>query len=181
MNFLIKTTNSLLFGFLQHCSTSYALLNLTEAIMKALDDGNFAYDIFVNLQKAFDTLDHSILLSKLCHYGIRGLGNKWFETYLANHKQFVSISGFASSTSSITCIIPKGSVLGPLLFRLYINDLHVAIKHCKVYHFVDNTNLLIINKSLKILKKLLKVVSTTFLLVCFLCLKESTCRFFISL
>ena len=125
--------------------------------MKALDDGNFAHGIFVDLQKAFDTVDYSTLLSKLCHYGIRGLANKWFESYLANHKQFVSINGFESSTSSITCGVPQGSVLGPLLFLIYINDLHVAIKHCKVHHFADDTNLLIINKSLKRLNKLLNI------------------------
>ena len=67
---------SLQYGFWQHYSTSYALLNLTEAKMKALDDGNFACGIFVVLQKAFNTVDHSILLSKLCHYGIHGLANK---------------------------------------------------------------------------------------------------------
>ena len=70
---------SLQFGFRQHYSTSYALLNLTEAIMKALDDGNFACGIFIDLQKAFYTVDHRILLSKLCDYRIRRLINKWFE------------------------------------------------------------------------------------------------------
>ena len=74
--------------------------------MKALDDGNFAYGVFVNLQEAFDTVDHSILLSKLFNYGIPGLANKWFEPYLANRKQFVSIKNFTSSTSSITCGVP---------------------------------------------------------------------------
>ena len=125
--------------------------------MKALDNGNFACGIFVDLQKAFDTVDHSILLSKLCHYRICGLTNKWFESYLANCKQFVSINGFASSTSCIASGMPQGSVFGPLLFLLYINDLHVAIKHCKVHHFAEDTNLLIINKSLKRLNKLLIV------------------------
>ena len=146
---------SLHFGFRQHYSTSYGLLNLTEAIVKALDGGNFACGIFVDLHKAFDTVDHSILLSKLCHYGIRGLTNEWFESYLANRKQFVSINGFVSSTSSIASGVPQGYVLGPLLFLLYINDLHVAIKHCTFLHFADNTNLLTINKSLKRFNKLL--------------------------
>ena len=102
-------------------------------------------------------MDHSILLSKLCHYGTRGLTNEWFESYLANRKQFVSINGFTSSTSSITCGVPQESALGPLLLLLYINDLHVAIKHCKVHHFADDTNLLIINKSLKRLNKPLNI------------------------
>ena len=78
--------------------------------MKALDDGNFACGIFVDLQKAFDTVNHSILLSILHHYGIHGLANKWFESYLANCKQFVSVNGFESSTSRITCGVPQGFV-----------------------------------------------------------------------
>ena len=110
--------------------------------MKARDDGNFAHGFFFYLHKAFDTVDHSILLSKLCHYGIHGLTNKWFESYLANCEQSVSINGFASSTSSIASGVPQGSVLGTLLFLLYINDLHVAIKHCKVHYFANNRNLL---------------------------------------
>ena len=146
---------SLQFGFWQHYPTLYALLNLTEALMKALDDGNFACGIFVDLHKAFDTVDLGILLSKLFHYGIRGLTNKWFESYLANRKQFVSVNGFASSASSIASGVPQGSVMGHLLFLLYVNDLHVAIKHCKVHHFTDDTNLLIIDKSLKKLNRLL--------------------------
>ena len=84
--------------------------------MKALDDGNFVYAIFVYLQKAFAAVDHSILVSKLWHYGIRGLANKCSESYLANPKQYVSINGFVSSTSSITCGVPQGSLLGLLLF-----------------------------------------------------------------
>ena len=125
--------------------------------MRALDNGNFACSIFVDLQKAFDAVDHAILLRKLCHYGIRGLTNKRFESYLPNRKQFVSISGLASAASSIICSVPQWSVLEPLLLLLYINDLHVAIKHCKVHHFADEKNLLIINKSLKRLSKLLNI------------------------
>ena len=87
--------------------------------MKALDEGNFACGIFVDLEKAFDTVDHNILLKKLDHYGVRGISNKWFGSYLTDRKQFVSINGFNSNISSITSGVPQGSVLGPLLFLLF--------------------------------------------------------------
>ena len=123
--------------------------------MKAFGDGNLACGIFVDLQKAFDTVDHSILLSKLCHYRIHGLAYQLFESYLANRKQFASINGFESSTSSITCATKI--CFGTLTFHIYINDLHVPIKHCKVHYFADDTNLLIINISLKRLNKVLNI------------------------
>ena len=75
-------------------------------------------------------MNHSILLRKLWYYGILGVKSKWFESYFAKRKQFVSINGFASSTSSITCGVPEGPVLQLLLFLIYINDLHIAIKDC---------------------------------------------------
>ena len=98
---------SLQFGFRQHYLIPYALVNLIEAIMKTLDDCYFECVIFVDLQKAFDTVDQRILLSKLCHYGIAGLANKCFELYLADRKQFVSINCFISR---IKCGVPQGSV-----------------------------------------------------------------------
>ena len=109
--------------------------------------------MFVDLQKAFDTVNHNILLSKLNYYGIRGIANDWFSSYLSNRSQYVSIMGFDSSPKNINHGVPQGSVLGPLLFLIYINDLHHAIKHSKVYHFADDTNLLNINKSPKQLQK----------------------------
>ena len=125
--------------------------------MKALDDGNFACGIFVDLKKDFDIVNNSILLSKLCHYKIRGLSNKWSESYLANDKQSVSINGFELSTSSITCGVPGEFALRPLFFLICINNLHVSIKHWKVHYFADDTNLFIINKLLKRLNKLLNI------------------------
>ena len=81
-----KLIYPLQFGFGQHYSASYALLNLTESIMKPLDESNFACGIFVDFEKAFDTVDHNILLEKLDHYGVRGNSNKWLESYLTVRK-----------------------------------------------------------------------------------------------
>ena len=142
------------FGFRQEFSASHALINLTENISQALDEGYIGCGIFVDLQKAFDTVDHEILLSKLDYYGIRGISNNWFKSYLSNRKQFVSINGYDSGLAEIKCGVPQGSVLGPLLFLLYINDLNQAIKFCKVHHFADDTNLLYLGKSIKKLNKL---------------------------
>ena len=148
-----KSIYSMQFGFRKKHSTIDTLINITEAIRIALDTGKFACGIFVDLQKAFDTVDHNILLRKLDHYGIRGLSNSWFKSYLSNRKQFVSILGFNSIENVIKHGVPQGSVLGPLLFLLYINYLHVAIKNSLVHHFADDTNLLMVDKSLKSLQK----------------------------
>ena len=103
----------------------------------------------MDLQKAFDTVDHKILLHKLECYGIRGTPNKLLKSYLSNRNQFVEIRNSSSSLSSIKHGVPQGSVLGPLLFIIYINDLNQAIKHSKTFHFADDTCLLYSNKSLK--------------------------------
>ena len=133
---------NLQFGFRQQYSTSHALINITENIRKALDDGNIGCGVFVDLQKAFDTVVHQILLAKLNHYGIRGVSNDWFKSYLSNRNQYVSINGFDSVFTTINCGVPQGFVLGPILFLLYINDLNQAMKFCKAHHFADDTNLL---------------------------------------
>ena len=88
---------NLQFGFRKMHSTNHALLSLTEDIRKALDNNLFAAGVFIDLQKAFDTVDHEILLYKLNYYGIRGVANDWFRSYFTNRKQFVSINGFDSN------------------------------------------------------------------------------------
>ena len=88
------------------------------------------------------------------HCGIRGVSNDWFKPYLSNRNQYVSINGFDSGLTTINCGVPQGSVPGPLLFLLYINDLNQAMKFCKVCHFADDTNLLCLRNSIKKLNKL---------------------------
>ena len=92
-------------------------------------------------------------MGKLKYYGIRGAAYSWFGSYLKGRKQHVSINGFNSKDLPISYDVPQGSVLIPLLFLLYINDLHTAIKFCKVHHFADDTNLQHIDKSIKKLNK----------------------------
>ena len=109
---------------------------------------------FCRLTKVFDTVDHKILLAKLNHYGIRVVSNDWFKSYLSNCNQYGSINGYESGLAALNYGVPQGSVLGPLLFLLYINDLNQAIKVCKVHHFADDTNLLCLRNSIKKLNKL---------------------------
>ena len=130
------------------------LSNITENIRKALDDGNIGCGVLVDLQKAFDTINHQILLAKLNHYGVRGVSNDWFKAYLSNRNQYVSINGYESGLAGMNCGVPQGSVLGPLLFLSYINDLNEAIKFCKVHCFADDINLLCLSNSIKKLNKL---------------------------
>ena len=144
---------SLQFGFRQKYSTVHALNSLKENIKKNLYEGNIGSGIFVDLQKAFDTIEHEILLSKLEHYGIRGLANEWVKSYLSNRKQYVSISGYDSNLADVKFVVPQGSVFGLLLFLIYINDLNQALKFCKVHHFADDTNLIHFSKSVYRLNK----------------------------
>ena len=124
-------------------STSYALINLTKTIKQSLDQDLFSCGIFVDR-----------LLGKSEHYGTRGITNKWFET---DRQQFVSINDYNAECALVLTGVPQQFVLGPLLLLLYINDLKLAIKHCKAHHFADDTSLLYANNSLKNLNKLLNI------------------------
>jgi len=148
---------NLQFGFRKSHSTSHALIYLTENVRKALDESYFCSGVFVDLQKAFDTVDHDILLHKLNHYGVRGVENNWFKSYLYERRQFVCINGVKSEEVVMHYGVPQGSVLGPLLFLIYINDLNKALKYCKTIHFADDTSLLLKNQSLKKMKKYLNL------------------------
>ena len=132
----------------------FSLSPRISSFLMNLNSVNVTIEHIIDLQKAFDTVDHTIL-KKLDHYGIRGVANKWFKSYLSNRKQFVSINGVNSDLQTMKFGVPRGSVLGPLLFLIYINDLNSTIKFCTTRHFADDTNLLIKNNSLKQIKKYL--------------------------
>ena len=93
------------------------------------------------MKKAFDTVDHAILIQKLSKYGIQGLELQWFKSYLSSRQQFTKVNGVESDIGSINCGVPQGSCLGPLLFLIYINDLSFALKNCKVTLYADDTSI----------------------------------------
>ena len=128
------------FGFRKNNSTSYALMEITEKIKESIDSGKFGCGIFIDLRKAFDTVNHSILFKKLEH-GVRGVRLEWFISYLTDRKQHVFYNGESSNLKPISCGVPQGSVLGPLLFLIYINDLPNISTDLKFSLFADDTNI----------------------------------------
>ena len=128
------------FGFRQGFSTYMALLEFTNKISQAFENREFLVGVFLDLSKAFDCINHRILLQKLQCYGIRGVCLKWFYSYLYNQKQYTTIDGFNSDLSKVSVGVPQGSVLGPLLFILFINDLHSVSAQLFSVIFADDTN-----------------------------------------
>ena len=135
--------NEFQFGFRNNHSTFMALIPvvLVENLVTALDNGNCAAGLFLDFQKAFDTVDHCILLDKLSFYGVRGIAHDWFYTYLSNRSQSVNYNDHESDLKMMKCGVPQGSILGPLLFLIYINDLPSVSKYFMPILFADDTNL----------------------------------------
>ena len=141
------------FGFRAGFSTSHSLISITENIKKTIEEKKFGCGVFIDLKKAFDTVNHNILLQKLEHYGIRDIALSWFRSYLTNRKQFVMVNGTDSATQLVTCGVPQGSVLGPLLFLIYINDLPNISSKLKFFLFADDTNIYLESDDLMSLEK----------------------------
>ena len=121
-------------------SVKSCLLELVDKLSEATDKKLISIEVFIDLAKAFDTVNHKILLGKLEHYGIRGVTLSWFRSFFTNRKQYVVIDKYKSDCAQITCGVPQGSILGPLLFLVYINNLNYASKILKPIMFADDTN-----------------------------------------
>ena len=130
------------YGFRQAMSTCHALVDLVETVTSSLDNKLHTIGIFIDLKKAFDTVDHSLLCKKLEFYGIRGVAYNWVKSYLDYRNQYVSIDGYKSNVRSISCGVPHGSILGQKMFIMYINDMCNISKIIKFILFADDTNIL---------------------------------------
>ena len=139
------TSNGLLYeskyGFRKLHSTELAALEFTDRISQEMDAKKIPFSIFLDLSKAFGTLDHKVLLTKLHYYGIRYITLNWFRSYLTKRTQYVDCTGVSSSVREIETGVPQGSILGPLLFIIYMNDIHTVSDNLNFILYADDTTL----------------------------------------
>ena len=136
------------FGFRSKHGSNLAQVILIYKILSALDKGNLVLGVFLDLKKAFDAVNNAILLNKLYKYGVRGVTFKWLTDYLKDRKQYVCFDGCNSRRETVTCGVPQGSILGPLLFLMYINDLAYVSDKLLPIIFADDTNVFLEGKNL---------------------------------
>ena len=142
------------YGFRGGHNTQNAILDIVNTIQSNLNSGKFTSGLFIDLKKSSDTVDHHILLQKLDFYGIRGIVNDWFRSYLTYRKQTTSNGSYISNSETTLYGVPQGSVLGPLLFLLYVNDIANSSKYLSFYLFADDTSIIYANKNLHNLEQI---------------------------
>ena len=152
-NNLLHKTQS---GFRSQHSCETALVHMIDSWLNAMDNGQMVGVVLVDFKKAFDLVDHQILLSKLELYGINNEALMWFDTYLAHRRQQVSINDNKSDFETVTCGIPQGSILGPLLFLLFINDLPLYV-NVSADLYADDTTFYDIQASIELIEKNLQL------------------------
>ena len=130
-------------AFRKHYSTMTSLIGSTDYWYESIDHSKVNLTVFLDLKKAFDTVDHSVLMKTLCAYGERGKPGDWFESYLTNRKQFCSLNSLRSKARKVTCGVPQESCLGPLLFIIYLNDLEKCLQSSRASIYADDTSLTI--------------------------------------
>ena len=140
------------FGFRKKHSTIQAVIEIVDNIIEYIEKGFLVAGVYLDLSKAFDCVDHEILLYKLHHYGIRGDTHRWLQDYLSNRKQFTHVNGTDSKLQTVNIGVPQGSVLGPLLFIVYVNDIAAATGADQVRLFADDSNIFVADKDPAVLK-----------------------------
>ena len=143
-------------GFRPSHSTSTALLDFSDYILKNIDEGNLTGAVFLDLSKAFDMIDHSLLKGKLTALGVRGGALAWFDNYLSGRTQSVSVNRTYSDTSDILLGVPQGSVLGTLLFVVFIKDLPSVAHRCKIVLYADDTALFFAGRNIQTIQSALQ-------------------------
>ena len=143
-------------GFRPGHSTSTALLDVSDYILKNIDEENLTGTVFLDLSKAFDMIDHSLLKIKLTALGVRGRALAWFDNYLSGRTQSVSVNGTYSDTSDLLLGVPQGFVLGPLLFIVFISDLPSVVHRCKIVLYVDDTALFFAGRNIQTIQSALQ-------------------------
>ena len=150
----MKYSSSISSAFGKAIQLILAMTVLIDKLVKSVENEDIVMGVFLDFSKAFDTVDHEILLSKLHHYEIRGIALSWFKSYLENRKQFVTYNGVESSLQLIRCRVPQGYILGPFIsdIYIYINDFANVCNYTMPISFADDSNLFQNGKIRKILK-----------------------------
>ncbi len=160
INFLNKhnVLNQSQHGFRQNHSTNTAIANILNPLTTIIDKHHVAFVLFIDISKAFDSLSHDILLYKLNYYGIRGIAYNWFKSYISNRYHYTDCNYVSSSLSLIRYGIPQGSILGPLLYLLYVNDIFTIDENSSCVLYADDTSIIISGKNVTELRTKLHIL-----------------------